>query len=87
MNKLSVISNATTIASNVTTAMAAWETRYDTRTIRKAGNKLGYALQTISTGRQLIDIMGFEGRDLQRAEALMDSFTAVARDDILKVMR
>ena len=87
MNDLSVICNATAIANNVTTMLTTLESRYDTRTLRKAGNKLSYSLQTISNGRQIINVMGFEDRDLQRAEALMDAFTIVARDDITKTLR
>ena len=87
MNELSVISDVTTIASNFSTMWTTMESRYDTRTLRKTGNKLVYSLQTLSNGKQLMDCMGFEGRNLQRAEALMDAFTVVARDEIMKTLR
>lgn len=87
MKDLSVISSATAIASNATTMLATLETRNDIRTLRKAGNKFAYSLQTISNGRQMMNAMGFEGRDLQRGEALMDAFTVVARDEIIKTLR
>ena len=84
MGKLSVISDATTIACNVSSTLSRLEAHYDIHNVRQAGNKLAYSLKTINNGRQLIDILGFEGRDLQRAEILMDAFTVKARDEILK---
>lgn len=84
---LSVISGAASIAANTTTLITALETHYDTRTLKKAANQLGYSIQTIGNGRQLMDMMGFEGRDRERAEALMDAFTIKARNEILKTIR
>ena len=87
MNELSIICSASSIASNMTTMLVTLERSYDTHTIRKAGNKLIYAIQTISNGRKLVDFMDLRDRDLQRAEALLDAFTVVARDDIIKLLR
>ncbi len=83
MNELSVISDATTIANNLSSMIV----NLDTRTVRKASNKLGYSIQTIGNARQLVNLLDLDDRDHQRAEALIDAFTMVARDDILKTLR
>lgn len=87
MNDLSIITNATTIASNVTNILASYEPYHDTRTLRKASNKMCYSIQTISNGRQLIKTLDMEGVDLQRAEMLMDAFAVVARNDVIRTLR
>lgn len=87
MGNLSVVSDVTTIASNAVSVATQFETQMDTRKLRKAGNKLGYAVVTMARARQLAGQLGLQGKDLERADALMDAFAFDAQQDILDVMK
>ena len=87
MNELSVISDITSIASNTTTIITQLEAHSDTRTLRRAGAKLSYAMQTVTSAGQFARSMDLQGGDLKRANLLIDAFTQVAYNDIVRTLR
>lgn len=87
MNELSVISDFTSIASNVSSVVTQIEARNDTRTLRKAAAKLNYAAQTVVKTGQFAQAMHLQGGDCQRVNLLVDAYVQVAYNDILSTMR
>ena len=87
MNDLTLISNATTIASNASSLVPKLETYMSTIPERRAANKLGYSIQTIGNARRFAETLNLNGCDLERTEELLDAFVVVAREDILKDIR
>lgn len=85
MSKFDLITQGTAIAANASSFVSNITQGMDTRTARKLRNKLGYDLQTLGASQQLIELMGLKGRNLDRAEALLDAFTIKAREDLLDI--
>lgn len=83
MNNLSVISQSTDIAANISNIVSNITQNMDTRTARKLRNKLGYDIQTIATCQQLAEMMGIKGHNQDRVEMLLNAFTTKALEDIL----
>ena len=83
MNELTIFERGTSFVANATTIVNTLTAGMDTKTARRLRNKVYYDLETLGRSRQIVDRMGLEGRDLLRAEALLDAYTVVARDDIL----
>jgi hypothetical protein len=84
MNELSIINDVTSIANNTTSLLAQFEACHDTRTIRKAAAKLQYAVETEIRVGQFARSLNLEAGDLKRVNQLIDSFTYVACNDILR---
>ena len=80
-------SYALSIASSTVSLASKLEARLSTNANRKAANKLGYSIHTIGNARQLVDSLDLEGRDLDRAEALIDAYAVVAYEDMTKGIR
>ena len=85
--ELSIIGEATNIASNVTSMASYISANHDIRFEKKESRKVMFALNTLGMANELIDRWGLEGRDLARAEALKDIFVLSVREDIMRDLR